>query len=252
MKHETSTYKWPIAATVALALASVAAPASAGQRPLSDFTSQQGAWCAVFTEEGLDCGASGYGGAACEVGFSFTFPQAWTDPNSGITAFVDTLGHLDDGSFGTVVQGSVSENVLPNGHADVRVVIHSSNVLTRAFTSEIVFGHSYGEVLDGAEPTLGDALLQMSFGNTAPGAPLPDFNQMLYCPAPGQALEVLSMRARASGPLREAFGVPEGTPGRLEMTQTGLIGTSAIANPKSRVALDAFPAEKIIIRATGR
>jgi hypothetical protein len=46
--------------------------------------------------------------------------------------------------------------------------------------------------------------------------------------------------------------VPEGTPGRLEVTQTGLIGTSSIASLRSRLAIDAFPAEKIIIRATGR
>jgi hypothetical protein len=75
---------------------------------------------------------------------------------------------------------------------------------------------------------------------------------MAACPAPGQALQLLAIRASSSGPLREAFGVPEGTPGRLEVTQTGLIGTAAIANPHSRVALDAFPVEHIIIRATGK
>jgi hypothetical protein len=60
------------------------------------------------------------------------------------------------------------------------------------------------------------------------------------------------MRAQASGPLRAGFGVPEGTPGRLEVTQTGLIGTAAIASPRSRVGFDAFPAEHVIIRATGK
>jgi hypothetical protein len=65
-------------------------------------------------------------------------------------------------------------------------------------------------------------------------------------------LDIISLRAQASGPLRAGFGVPEGSPGRLEVTQTGLIGTASFVNPHSRVAVDAYPAEKIIIRATGK
>ena len=250
---------WLMTGVVALALSTAAAPASAGQRALSDFTSQQGAWCAVFTDAGPDCAASYYGGPACASGgFSLSFPQYWSDPKTGITAGIDALGQLDDGSFGTTVDGSVSESPLSGGFADVKVLVHTGNALTRAFGFDAdfntipLFGYFYGEVLGGAEPTLGDSLLQVTFSNTAPGAPLPDFNQLLICPAPGQALEVFSIRAQASGPLREAFGVPEGTPGRLEVTQTGLIGTSALVNPHSRVAVDAFPAEKVILRATGK
>ncbi len=253
MKKEIFRNRWLPVGTVLLALSSATVPASAAQRVLSDFTSRQGAWCAVFSDEGVDCVASYYGGPDCAGGgFSFTFPQFWTDPKSGITAGIDALGQLDD--FGTTVDGTISENLLPSGLADVKVIVHSSNALTRAFDAafEPVFGYTFGEVLDGAEPTLGEALMQVTFTNTAPAAPLPDFNQLLICPAPGQALEVFSMRARASGPLRAAFGVPEGTPGRLEVTQTGLIGTSALVNPHSRLAVDAFPAEKAIVRATGR
>jgi len=242
-----------VAAAIVLALA--AAPAGAGQRALEDFTSQQGAWCAVFDDQGLNCAASYYGDPTCASGgFTLTFPEFWADPKTGITAGIDLLGQLDPGDFGTTVDGSVSESVLPNGLADVKVVMHVSNALTRAFDADFepVFGYDVGEVLDGAEPTLGDALVQVTFRNTAPGAALPDFSQLLICPVPGQALERISVRARASGPLRAAFGVPEGTPGQLEVTQTGLIGTSAIVNPHSRVAVDAFPAEKVILRVTGK
>jgi hypothetical protein len=258
MKEQFARMRWIFAAvTLLLALASV--PAIAGQRPLSDFTSRQSAWCAVVTGDELDCGASYYGGPDClQGGVSFTFPQEWSDPKTGLFASIDALGQFDDGDFGTIVDGSISEAKSPGGLANVNVTVHTSNALMRAyaydpdFNAIPLFGHLFGEVLEGAPPTLGDSLLKVSFTNTAPGAPLPDFFQMAFCPAPGQALQLLAMRARASGPLREAFGVPEGTPGMLEVTQNGLIGTAAIANPNSRVGLDAFPAEHVIIRATGK
>lgn len=246
--------RWSVAASAGLLLATAAGPAGADKRPLWDFTSQQGAWCAVFGDEGIDCAASGYGGAACDVGFSFTFPQFWIDPKSGYIAGMDTLDQLLPGRFGTTITGSVSENALPDGGAQVRVVLHSANALTRGLNAngQVIFGYSRGEVARGATPVLGDVQVQVAFRNTSPGAPLPDLAQLMDCPEPGQSLEVLSLRARASGPLRAAFGVPEGTPGRLEVTQTGLIGTSGIANPRSAVGRDAFPAEHVNIKATGK
>jgi hypothetical protein len=139
------------------------------------------------------------------------------------------------------------------------VILHTSNALIRAFKfnastgePEPLFGYSLGEVLGGAKPTLGESFFQLAFKNTAPGAPLPDLAQLLLCPEPGQELEIISFRARASGPLRAAFRVPEGTPGRLEVSQTGLIATAAKANANSRVAFDAYPAEHIIIRTVGK
>jgi hypothetical protein len=241
-----------MAGTEALAMLS-AAPASADQRPITDFTSRQKAWCAVFNDVGIDCDASYYGAPACADGdATFTFPLYWTDPKTGITAFVDSLGHLDRGEFGTTVDGSVSESALPSGFADVKVVVHTSNAYMRAFDAEFNPLFGYGRAGGLQPPSLGDVLVQVKFKNTAPGALLPDFNQMQFCPEPGQVLEVISLRARASGPLRVDFGVPEGTPGRLEVTQTGLIGTAAIASPRSRLAVDAFPAEKVIVRATGK
>jgi hypothetical protein len=112
-------------------------------------------------------------------------------------------------------------------------------VLARAFTFDNngntvpLFGHLFFEVDAGAPPTLGDAFVEIRFTNTAPGAPLPDFNQLLFCPLPGQALDFLAIRAQASGPLRGGFGVPEGTPGRLEVSQTGPFATSAL---RTRIA----------------
>ncbi len=240
---------WLATGTVVLALSSVTVPASAGHRALSDFTSQQGAWCAAFNDEGLDCAASHYGVCTADE-FTFTFQLFWTDPKNGFTALIDTLGDLDAEDSGAIVDGSVSESARPDGLAEVKVVLHSSNVQTRAFDAD--FNPLFGYSARSGVPTRGDALAQIKFSNTAPGAPLPDTSQIFFCPAPGQTMETFSIRAQASGPLREAFGVPEGSPGRLEVTQTGLIGTSALVNPHSRLAVDAFPAEHVIIRATGK
>ena len=260
MKRGTNKSRWLLAGAAVLAISAASAPASAGQRPLSDFVSQQGAWCVATNDVGIDCAASHYGGPAACGPDEFTFPTffTWSDPQTEVIALIDSFDWSNENVLGgildTTLDGSVSESKLPGGFADIKVTLHTSDALTRAFdgeTGEILFGYSAGEVLDGAPPTLGESFMQITFGNTALGAPLPDLAQLQFCPAPGQQLEMLSVHAQASGPLRAAFGVPEGTPGRFEMTQTGLIGTAAIANPHSRVAVDAFPAEKIIIRATG-
>lgn len=253
MKRGTLVNRWSMKGTVALAMLAAAVPVSADQRPIEDFISRQSTWCTVFNDEGLDCDASYYGGPMCDDGgFASTFFLFWTDPKTGVIALVDSLGQFDEGEFGTVVDGSVSESALPSGLADVRIVMHTSNAYMRAFDAEFNPLFGYGGAGGLQSQSLGDALIQVKLKNTAPGAPLPDINQLQLCPEPGQTWEVISLRARASGPLRAEFGVPEGTPGRLEVTQTGLIGTSSIASLRSRLAIDAFPAEKIIIRATGR
>src|SRR5215471_16670176 len=109
MKQLFSGMRWIFTSvTVLLAVASV--PANAGQRPLSDFTSQQGAWCAVISNGEFDCAASYYGGPEClQGGFSNYFPQEWGDPKTGLFASIDALGQFDDGDFGTIVDGSISE-----------------------------------------------------------------------------------------------------------------------------------------------
>jgi hypothetical protein len=249
------------AATLTLALFGASPPALAGNRAIADFTSRQGAWCPAFDNEGfIDCAASYYmpdNSAPCPGG-GFTFPfDQWTDPKNGFNAIVDTTGDVNrlvGVPFMPQVAGSVSEAPLANGGADLGVVLHSSDAWMRVLDPnfEWVFGHGVGEVLDGASPTLGDALLQIRFTNTAPMAPLPDMSQLLICPAPGQTLDLVSLRARASGPLRPASGYPDGTPGRLEVTQTCLVATATIADGNSRVALDACPAESVIVTKTGQ
>ena len=246
-----------------LALAAATLGASPGKRSITDFTSQQGKYCLKFDVDGnIDCAASSYGGGGCDL---FIPPQpnvgGWTDPKGSFFALVDYAGLADalaGGMFGTTLDGSITEVPLADGRARVSVTLHTTNALAWAsdfsggFPGTTVFGHRLDEVIGGANPALGESLLKMTFKNTAPGAPLPDVMQLNFCPGPGQEQEVYSFNARADGTLRAAFGVPEGSPGRLEVVQTGLIGVAGVANPNSRVALDAYPAEKITIQRTGK
>ena len=243
-----------------LLLAYASLTANAAQRPITDFSSRQGVYCLKADNNGnVDCAASGYHGTGCAL---FVPPQpnvgAWIDPTTAVFTLVDYAGLADSllgGALGTTLDGSVTEVALPDGRAEVTVLLHTQNALTwasdvsTAFPGSILFGHTLSDVINGQDAALGSSLLQLKFKNTAPGAPLPDLIQLIFCPTAGQDLTTLSFRAQATGTLQAASGVPDGTSGRMEVTQTGLLGVASVANSNSRVALDAFPAEHIVIQA---
>ena len=77
----------------------------------------------------------------------------------------------------------------------------------------------------------------------AANQPLPDFYEMFIGCGPWSFVSV-DFFGSAIGAL------PDGTPAQMQTTQAGLLATAGKANSNSRVALDAFPAEHIIIRTT--
>ena len=84
----------------------------------------------------------------------------------------------------------------------------------------------------------------------APGADLPDLVNcfILGNPCPGTELIGLSFHGTATGPLRESAGLgPEGTPGRVIVSQTGLIGRGS----GQGATADGFPVERVELRAIG-
>ncbi len=136
-------------------------------------------------------------------------------------------------SVGTTFSGSVTERSLQDGRAEVHVRLHTKNALTWAegwvlpppfFWPPIrdpQFGYQAPLVLGGAEPALADSFLDAVFILAAPGDPLPDLRQVLFSEdstLPEYETIRLSFSATAHGPLREGFGVDEGTPGRLHFT----------------------------------
>jgi hypothetical protein len=87
------------------------------------------------------------------------------------------------------------------------------------------------------------------FINTAPGAPLPDI-QVAFGngPAqPGQELVAIAITASGSGQLHALAGVPEGTPGRIHVIQTGLF----LRGSGQGATADNYPVESITLRPVG-
>jgi hypothetical protein len=131
------------------------------------------------------------------------------------------------GVFGTQITGTVVERPLRDGRAQVTVNLDTTNALTWVAeccdfaNGTLLFGHRAPEVLAGADAALGDSFFHISFTNTAPGAPLPDLIQLFSAPAPGQQIQEFVFHATADGTLRSAFGVPDGTPGKVTVSQTG-------------------------------
>jgi hypothetical protein len=212
--------------------------AATGQRPIEDFVNAQGTFC--FPD--------GQGGCLLFVPPVANF-IGWFDPEQEIGASVDYAGLADayaGGAFGTETTGTVTERPLKDGRAEVHVRLHTRNALSWVvdgfdFTGPLLLGHRAPEVLAGAEPALGESFLHLKFINTARGAPLPDLIRLVVAPEAGQELVFLSFTAQAGGPLAD------GTPGRVQVVQTGLFMTASQAP-----TWDGFPAEKVILSAVGQ
>lgn len=192
----------------------------------------------------------------------------WTDPETVRFAQVDFTGQAnkwieeesdnrdDPISLGTETEGKVIERPLPDGHAEVTVLLHTKNALTWVveleslvqpidpYSDYLVFGNRALDVLDGADPALGESFLKWVFINDAPGDPLPDLLAEIVV-GPTVEMIMLSFEAHADGTLREAFGVPDGTPGRAQVTEIGLFP------PGKGATADGWPAEHINLKVVG-
>jgi hypothetical protein len=226
-----------ISATVVLA------QGPAVQRPIEDFVDAQGTFCFP----------NGAGGCYLFVPPIENF-LGFSSPD--YCASVDYAGLANTewgGPFGTTTSGSVTERPLADGRAEVNVRLHTSNALAWVIGSEcdfanspVLFGQRYPEGSEWANAALGKSLLQVKFINTAPGDPLPDLIKLLVAPEVGQELQFISFKAQADGTLREAYGVPDGTPARLQVTQTGM--TKPWLEPGGLF----FPIELVNLRVVGQ
>jgi hypothetical protein len=177
----------------------------------------------------------------------------WFDPETGNSIFLDYAGRTNSQfqlGLGTTTDGTITERALPDGRARVHVVLHTRNAFTTGgfnLSSTGVFGHTVGQVLLGADAALGDSLMTVDFINTAPGAAMPNLIQLSFNPQPGQVLEKLLFVVNASGTLRAAFGVPDGTPGTAHTTQRGLFTV-----PGEGIPADRYPTEKVEFSVAGQ
>jgi hypothetical protein len=138
--------------------------------------------------------------------------------------------------LGTSFSGSVSTRPMNDGSIMVQVELH---------TDPLIFGARAPDVLAGATPGIGEC--HASFAWTQSDGPLVDVVHPPCCD-PYFAFVNQSFRASATGPLTAAAGFgPNGTPGRLFISQTGFFRTTF----KGATA-DAFPAEYVEVRAIGK
>lgn len=226
------------------------------QRPISDFLSTQGTFC--FPD--------GSGGCLLFVPPDPNFIAQTNDLDSDVIYFagVDYAGLALPGTYPASklpkFSGSVIERSLPDGRAEVSVLLHTKNAnawvmefdpsgdfLDQVANRPTVFGHRPADVRRGSTQALVDIFLHLVFTNTAPGAPLPDLVQLSADPAPGQVWKFIAISAEGNGPLTAEFGVPANTPGKLTIVQTGLLASKG----QGLALQDAFPAEDVNLRVVG-
>jgi hypothetical protein len=258
-------------------------------RPISDFVSSQGTFCLPTVVFGLPSPPAcltlppftftvlpaAYQSAPQNTSPGIPYFIGWTqklptEPCASVDYAGVENGFLQDFynvSLGTTTDGTITERPLANGAAEVTVLLHTQNALTWVVegspvgcdfvnvSNKLLFGHAAADIAsaqDASLASLADSFLKVVFTNNAPGAPLPDMVQLFFAPQPGQQLLFVSFYAQASGSLRAPFGVADGTPGRAQVAQTGLIFPFTKANPNSRVGLDAFPAEHVELMVVGK
>lgn len=224
-----------------MAIATPAVAAQAYQRPFSDWLQAQQA---VF-----------------DPGAPLEFQEAsWFEPSSGENFFGDVDGRAamwvlaNGGADHTpTIRGSVLERVLADGRALVTVQVWATNAITYVWQDEgdfpngpALFGYRASEIADGATAALGSARMQVAFVNTAPGADLPELLTLAFTPEEGQELVAVSFHGSAFGPLREASGFAEGTPGMGATQQVGLFFTGG-----GGATADGFPVEWVTVRPSG-
>ncbi len=186
-----------------------------------------------------------------------SFPSlaaAWGDPVSGRAAWVDYAAVMNQqivasggASLGTTADGTVVERPLDDGTAEVTVLVHTTNafVYVTDFNLNPLFGSTPTDVATGSQAGVGRCLLHVVFINSAPGAPLPDLLQAF---STAGRIRFVAMNSTATGPLNANFGVPTGTPGFFQMTQTGGLQSHGKGGPRG----DFFPAEHINLTVAGQ
>ncbi len=182
-------------------------------RPVSDFVSTQGS---VLFPGGPIGESIIWGNSLNEL---FRVDYAGTD-NKGLIA----LGGRD---VHTSFSGSITEKALPDGRVQDTIHLVTHNALAyvvdasdpalcpAGFISCPTLGYSLPELAKGiGTPVLVNSVMDVTLINTGPGAPIPDLLLTSGTPSDsGAYLKSITLKTTTVGPLRAAFGVPDGTPG---------------------------------------
>ena len=180
-------------------------------------------------------------------------PVWWVDPavERWIQGQIDYAGYHNNWlianghpGLGTEFSGDITETSRSDGRTQVHLVLRGKNVFMRANYVEDfsrVFGYGPGEIVGGGWPAaLGEFVMTLNFiNNQGLGGEMPELRQLVYSQVPGLELNSLLLNGMAHGPLRDGFGVPDGTPGSLHIVQRVLFssGTAVPAQDYAPVEL---------------
>jgi hypothetical protein len=226
-----------VVALALMASVGVGRPNAAGarQRPFSEWLNAQGSSIDLTT-----CASSVIGWATRD---GATFARADYSGKIG-----DCITFNGGPEFNPEFSGTVTERDLPDGTAEIQVIHHFTNTYVVARdTSQggnpapAILGFNQFELFDHPElpSALASGMIKVKFIIDHPGAPLPDLN----------TIDVLSLSTRfqGDGPLRATFGVDEGTPGKVVVSQTGLFNIPGQGNGVA----DGFPVEFVRVFKAG-
>jgi len=195
--------------------------------PISRFLASQGTFCAD----------NGMGGCAYYMlptenylGFvSRTLDQTAVIDYAGIANnWLSAAGR----SVGTFIDGTVSEEPLPDGTARVTVRLNGTNVMAYVVNGpdlegELAFGQSTrGVHMNSEKPALGNVQMTVTFINPRPGMPLPDLMQLVRAPEFGQRIESMVLVYDGDGVMQ-----PSGAPAHLRVVYDGSGGPLMQSHP---------------------
>lgn len=174
-----------------------------------------------------------------------------SDPANTLLASVDYAGLSDDWikgqghpGFGTKTLGTVTEKSQPDGTAEIKVVLKTSNALmwvadgsqgVGGFNGDLVFGHRAPDIFAGAVPALGNSVFKVTFLVSEPGLPLPDLQDFAVL-----GFLQFSLVASSDGELAA------GGTANLSIVQQGLFNINGRG-----ATTDGFPVEFIKLNPTG-
>jgi hypothetical protein len=185
--------------------------------------------------------------------------------------WIDYTGAVDKwypGLIGTNVTGTFTRQSVGDNLYEYSVIVHAKNALAWCVTTvdwtTLIFGAHADEVYDGADPALGESIFKARWLQDA-DSPIADINLANnHCaewgadgctggwPERPEGWQLLSndIRATANGPLHVEAGLgPEGTPGKMIISQTGRFDQSfGHGNGNA----DGFPAEVADLYVVGR
>lgn len=168
--------------------------------------------------------------------------------NLGVIDYAGQRAAANHLSYGFSASGSVTLTEYANGDGEVSVNLDFSNAINWVFdaSSVQIFGFSPGQLAatPTATPALASGHLQVKY--TVPDASNPAYDLAAVVFFGGGTIEQLKLNSVGLGPLRAGFGVPEGTPGQCNEENTGLFNTGG-----GGATADAFPCEKVEVKATG-